>query len=107
MTQEIFPIPKSHANGSPQPFHTDPDADILAFYTRSNAASGGKCIISPGYTIYNELASTRPDIIATLARADWPFALYVHPTLTSHLQKLICPVLIFTNAPSFSTTTPA
>jgi hypothetical protein len=107
MTREMSPFTDSHADGLPQPFHTDPDADILAFYTRSTAASGGKCIISPGYTIYNELASTRPDIIATLARPDWPFALCDHPSHLSHVQKLIFPVHISTNAPSSSTTTPA
>jgi hypothetical protein len=85
MTREMSPFTDSHADGLPQPFHTDPDADILAFYTRSTAASGGKCIISPGYTIYNELASTRPDIIATLARPDWPFALCDHPSHLSHV----------------------
>lgn len=63
------------ANKMNQPFHTDPDADILAFQTRSAAASGGKCILSSGHTIYNELAKTRPDVIHTLAQPDWPFAL--------------------------------
>jgi hypothetical protein len=58
-----------------QPFHTDPDADILAFQTRSTAACGGKCILSSGHTVYNELARTRPDVIRTLAQPDWPFAL--------------------------------
>ena len=86
MTRQISSFLEYHADGQPKPFHTDPDADILAFYTRSSAASGGKCIISPGYTIYNELASTRPDIIATLARPDWPFALYDHSFLLTHFH---------------------
>jgi hypothetical protein len=106
MTREMSPFTDSHADMLPQPFHTDPDADILAFYTRSTAASGGKCIVSPGYTIYNELASARPDIIATLARPDWPFALCDHPSHLSHVQKLIFLVLISINVPSSSTTTP-
>jgi hypothetical protein len=67
-------ISGSIADIQDQPFHTDPDADILAFQTRSIAASGGKCILSSVHTIYNELALTRPDVIQTLARPNWPFA---------------------------------
>lgn len=59
-----------------KPFHTDPDADILGFQTRDVAASGGKCVLASGHSIYNELARTRPDVISTLTAPDWPFALY-------------------------------
>jgi hypothetical protein len=48
---------------------------VIGWLTRSTAASGGKCIIASAYTVYNILAARRPDIIRTLARADWPFAL--------------------------------
>jgi hypothetical protein len=58
-----------------QNFHTEETGDVLAWQTRGTAASGGKCIIASAYTIYKTLAATRPDIIATLARPDWPFAL--------------------------------
>lgn len=55
-------------------FHTDNIGDLLAFQTRSTASRGGNCILSSSYSIYNELASTRPDIIRTLAAPNWPIA---------------------------------
>lgn len=60
---------------SRQTFHTEEAADVVSWLTRSTAASGGKCIIASGHTIYNVLAATRPDMIRLLARSDWPFAL--------------------------------
>lgn len=33
--------------------------------------------MSSGMTVYNELAATRPDIIHTLTRPNWPFDTYV------------------------------
>jgi len=60
------------ADVSPKPFHTDDLGDILAFQTRSAAARGGNCILSPAYTIYNELVATRPDVIWTLSAPNWP-----------------------------------
>ncbi|VBB71650.1 Putative protein of unknown function [Podospora comata] len=56
-------------------FHHEEAGDVISWLTRSTAAAGGKCIISSAYTVYNVLAATRPDIIRTLARSDWPFAL--------------------------------
>ncbi|KAK4171690.1 hypothetical protein QBC36DRAFT_339484 [Triangularia setosa] len=56
-------------------FHNEEAGDVVSWLTRSTAAAGGKCIISSAYTIYNVLAATRPDVIRTLARSDWPFAL--------------------------------
>ncbi|KAK0657483.1 hypothetical protein B0T16DRAFT_317383 [Cercophora newfieldiana] len=56
-------------------FHNEESGDIVSWLTRSTAATGGKCIISSAYTIYDVLAATRPDVIRTLARSDWPFAL--------------------------------
>ena len=56
-------------------FHTDSNADILAFQTRGSARRGGSCVLSSGHSIYNELATTRPDVIRTLALPNWPFAL--------------------------------
>ncbi|KAG4416259.1 hypothetical protein IFR04_010605 [Cadophora malorum] len=74
------------------PFHTDPDADVLGFQTRDVAASGGKCVLASGHSIYNELARTRPDVISILAAPDWPFALpYFHqrPVLFHHNGRVI------------------
>ncbi|EGO52564.1 hypothetical protein NEUTE1DRAFT_91003 [Neurospora tetrasperma FGSC 2508] len=56
-------------------FHNEEAGDIVSWLTRSTAATGGKCIIASAYTIYNVLAATRPDIIRTLARSDWPFSM--------------------------------
>ncbi|XXG99287.1 hypothetical protein Hte_005624 [Hypoxylon texense] len=52
----------------------------------------GGCVLSSAYTIYNVLARSRPDIIQTLARADWPFTSpYPHrrPILFYRKSKLI------------------
>ncbi|KAL7628687.1 hypothetical protein AAE478_000202 [Parahypoxylon ruwenzoriense] len=56
-------------------FHNEEAGDVVAWLTRSAAAAGGKCIVASAYTIYNILAAHRPDIIRTLAKSDWPFAL--------------------------------
>ncbi|KAM0321844.1 hypothetical protein ACHAQA_009849 [Verticillium albo-atrum] len=53
---------------------------------------GGKCIIASGHTVYNVLAKSRPDIIRTLVRSDWPFALprfHCRPILFQHDGKMI------------------
>ena len=34
---------------------------------------GGEAIVASAWTVYNELAATRPDLIHTLAQPDWPF----------------------------------
>ncbi|KAL2270894.1 hypothetical protein VTJ83DRAFT_265 [Remersonia thermophila] len=56
-------------------FHNEETGDVVGWLTRSTAATGGKCIIASAYTVYNVLAATRPDVIRTLARSDWPFAM--------------------------------
>ncbi|KAF4463563.1 hypothetical protein FALBO_9616 [Fusarium albosuccineum] len=66
--------------------------DIVSWLTRSTAASGGKCIISSAYTVYNVLAASRPDMIRTLARSDWPFAIprfQCRPVLFHHEGRVI------------------
>lgn len=73
-------------------FHTEETGDIIAWQTRSTAAKGGHCIIASAYTIYNILATTRPDIIRLLARPDWPFALptfQLRPILYHHSSHII------------------
>lgn len=64
---------------SPQPFHTDTVCDVLCLLTKTCAAAGGRSIMSSGFTVYNELAATRPDIIHTLSRPNWPFDTCVFP----------------------------
>ncbi|KAI1748602.1 hypothetical protein F4782DRAFT_516684 [Xylaria castorea] len=85
------PVEHSRHSNVALPFHTD-WGDILAFHTRSSTPNQGNCVVSSAYTIYNVLAKSRPDIIQTLARADWPFTSpYPHrrPILFYCKSKLI------------------
>ncbi|KAI2602017.1 Clavaminate synthase-like protein [Hypoxylon sp. NC1633] len=73
-------------------FHNEEAGDVVAWLTRSTAAAGGKCIVASAYTIYNILAAHRPDIIRTLAKSDWPFALpqfQCRPLMFYHESRLI------------------
>ncbi|KAH7163070.1 hypothetical protein B0J13DRAFT_615672 [Dactylonectria estremocensis] len=77
---------------SPLTFHNEEAGDVVSWLTRSTAASGGKCIISSAYTVYNVLAASRPDVIRTLARSDWPFAMpqfQCRPILYYHQERLM------------------
>lgn len=58
-----------------QTFHNEESGDVVSWFTKNTASSGGKCIIASAYTVYNIIAATRPELIRVLARADWPFAL--------------------------------
>lgn len=62
---------------TPKPFHTDTVCDVLCLLTKACAATGGRSIMSSAWTVYNDLAATRPDIIHTLTRPNWPFDTYV------------------------------
>ncbi|KAK5654756.1 hypothetical protein OQA88_7081 [Cercophora sp. LCS_1] len=62
--------------GSSKPFHTDCVTDTLCLFTQNLAASGGSSVVASAYSVYNELARTRPDIIHTLAAPNWPFDTY-------------------------------
>ncbi|RMZ83944.1 hypothetical protein DV737_g1373, partial [Chaetothyriales sp. CBS 132003] len=55
-----------------QPFHNDL-GDIIAMYCIDRAASGGISRVASTATVYNELASTRPDLIAEMAAPHWVF----------------------------------
>ncbi|KAK7402615.1 hypothetical protein QQX98_011627 [Neonectria punicea] len=55
------------------PFHSDVFCEILAMQTKNCAQSGGNSIIASAWTVYNELAATRPDLIHTLAAGNWTF----------------------------------
>ncbi|TQN74500.1 Taurine hydroxylase-like protein SAT17 [Colletotrichum shisoi] len=73
-------------------FHNEESGDVVSWLTRNTAAAGGKCIIASAHTVYNILAATRPDIIRTLSRSDWPFALpkfQCRPILFHHDGKII------------------
>lgn len=66
---------KVEANYESQTFHNEEAGDVVSWLTRSTAATGGKCIIASGHTVFNVLAATKPELIRTLARSDWPFAM--------------------------------
>lgn len=54
-----------------QVYHTDA-GDIISLYAIGVAEKGGKSRIASSWTVYNELAKERPDLIHTLSQ-DWPF----------------------------------
>lgn len=62
--------------GTDKPFHADTVTDTLCLFTQSLAAAGGRSVLASAWTVYNEIARTRPDIIHTLAAPDWPFDTY-------------------------------
>ncbi|KAL3471566.1 hypothetical protein BJX99DRAFT_250348 [Aspergillus californicus] len=79
-----------------KPFHTDTVTDCLCLFTRSLSQNGGRSIISSAWTVYNEIAATRPDVIQVLAESNWPFdtfgrspSYYTRPLLFYHHNKLI------------------
>jgi len=58
-----------------QVFHTDV-GDVIALACLETAAEGGESKLSSSWTVYNELARTRPDLIRTLAEP-WASEKYV------------------------------
>jgi hypothetical protein len=54
-----------------QAFHTDA-GDIVSLFCLNTAVKGGESKLASSWTVYNELAPTRPDIIKTLSE-DWAF----------------------------------
>ncbi|KAL8381026.1 hypothetical protein RB595_005357 [Gaeumannomyces hyphopodioides] len=98
-----------------QPFHTDTVTDCLCLVTMNVAAEGGWGVLASAWTVYNELAATRPDLIHVLTRPDWPFdtfgrtppyyrrAIMYHRDgrlVTSFSRRLLC------GLPPFDTRTP-
>ncbi|KAL2826069.1 hypothetical protein BDW59DRAFT_161191 [Aspergillus cavernicola] len=79
-----------------KPFHTDTVTDCLCLFTRSLSQKGGRSILASAWTVYNEIAATRPDIIHCLAEPNWPFdtfgrspSHYTRPVMFYHHEKLI------------------
>ncbi|KAK0509209.1 hypothetical protein JMJ35_008580 [Cladonia borealis] len=79
-----------------QPFHADIFCGVLGLYHLEEARSGGDTLLASSWTVYNELAATRPDIIHTLTQNDWvhdtfgcnpPY--YQQPLLYNHAGKII------------------
>ncbi|KAI8876338.1 Clavaminate synthase-like protein [Backusella circina FSU 941] len=54
-----------------QVYHTDA-GDIISLFALGVAENGGKSRIASSWTVYNEIAKNRPDLIHTLSQ-DWPF----------------------------------
>ena len=72
----ILDLTKSHEMiGNPaftdghQALHTDP-GDVIGMFALATAAQGGESILSSTSTLYNSLATRRPDLIETLSQ-DW------------------------------------
>ncbi|KAF2854731.1 Clavaminate synthase-like protein [Plenodomus tracheiphilus IPT5] len=61
-----------------QVFHTD-SGDIIALLCLEEAAEGGQSKVSSSWRVYNELASTRPDLIRTLSEP-WPTEVFNNPS---------------------------
>ncbi|KAI1484381.1 hypothetical protein F5X96DRAFT_693150 [Biscogniauxia mediterranea] len=55
------------------PFHTDLVCDTVGLLTVACGEGGGSGFVASAWTVYNELAATRPDLIHVLAEPDWPF----------------------------------
>lgn len=59
-------------------FHSDRfSGDIIALHVRNDGGPGigGGQYIASFWRIYNELLRTEPDVLETMAEADWPFEL--------------------------------
>lgn len=73
LTQQV----DAHAIGAPaytaekQVFHTDA-GDVIALFALASAEEGGESYLSSSWTVYNELAAARPDLVRTLAEP-WDF----------------------------------
>ncbi|KAI0599894.1 hypothetical protein F4775DRAFT_98737 [Biscogniauxia sp. FL1348] len=55
------------------PFHADVVCDVVSLLTVSCGEGGGCGFVASAWTVYNELAATRPDLIHVLAEPNWPF----------------------------------
>ncbi|KAK1987605.1 TfdA family taurine catabolism dioxygenase TauD [Colletotrichum cereale] len=70
-----------------QVFHTDA-GDIVSLFALSTAAEGGKSKLASIARVYNEIASTRPDLIHTLTE-DWPFEVFGTPQKSFTSRPLV------------------
>ncbi|KAE8143494.1 hypothetical protein BDV38DRAFT_233812 [Aspergillus pseudotamarii] len=67
-------------------FHTDV-GDIVSLFMLSEPANGGESLLASGWTVYNALAETRPDLVRVLAE-DWPIPSAQEPGLIKHRPLL-------------------
>ncbi|KAH8884172.1 Clavaminate synthase-like protein [Thozetella sp. PMI_491] len=82
MIMHLYDVKETHTPQSVRPtrysnkastYHTDTFCDILALQTRSKAANGGQHSIASSWTVYNQMAATRPDLVKKLAEPIWYF----------------------------------
>ncbi|KAL4865936.1 hypothetical protein BDV12DRAFT_173750 [Aspergillus spectabilis] len=62
---------------SAQPFHTD-YAPIITMYVMDCSVQGGRCLWVSSMRVYQELASSRPDVLPVLEKPNWPFQKFVN-----------------------------
>jgi hypothetical protein len=58
-------------------------ADILALQVRQCAKEGGHTYVASAGKVFCELVKSRPDVVETLFRADWPIQVLVLETTSS------------------------
>ncbi|KAH8588822.1 hypothetical protein B0O99DRAFT_524380 [Bisporella sp. PMI_857] len=80
-----------------QVFHTD-SGDIVSLFALNTAAHGGESKLASSWRVYNEIASTRPDIIRTLSE-DWIFDGYGNPEKPYTTRPLLFHTAAKANAP--------
>ena len=57
-------------------YHSDRySGDIISMYLRNLGENGGDQYIASWSKIYNKLLKTVPEVLETMAAADWPFEL--------------------------------
>ncbi|KAK1725131.1 TfdA family taurine catabolism dioxygenase TauD [Colletotrichum acutatum] len=70
-----------------QVFHTDA-GDIVSLFALSTAVEGGTSKLASIARVYNEIASTRPDLIHTLTQ-DWQFEVFGKPEKSFTSRPLV------------------
>ena len=70
-----------------QVYHTD-IGDIVSLLALNTAAEGGTSRLASTWRVYNELAATRPDLIATLSE-DWTAETYGNPNRAFDKKPLL------------------
>ncbi|KAK2747000.1 hypothetical protein FQN57_002572 [Myotisia sp. PD_48] len=83
-----------------QPFHSDLLCGVLALFCESPAAQGGETLLAPSWTVYNEIAKERPDIIHVLQKDNWVHDTHgrnppYHHRPLLHLNEESKPLLVF------------
>ncbi|CCH44856.1 hypothetical protein BN7_4425 [Wickerhamomyces ciferrii] len=65
---ERAPIGVSQQTTDPQMFHNDFGGDVVSLFVNEVPKQGGESLVTSGYTVYNELAAKRPDLLNVLAK---------------------------------------